>query len=107
LCTKTDGNREKPYRPPRPTQLRPRPTERQDNTPHQTCFPKPVPFEISWSQGLQNPDGSFARSVVPAKSYDAGSHSTYLVSASRKGGESLTLWRVNIKKTLLFPGFAG
>jgi len=83
------------------------PKSRVYNIPHQTCFPKPVPFEISWSQGLQNPDGSFARSVVPAKSYDTGSHSTYLVSASRKGGNSLTLWRVNTKKSLLFPGFAG
>jgi hypothetical protein len=83
------------------------PKSRIYNIPHQTCFPKPVPFEISWSQGLQNPDGSFARSVVPAKSYDTASHSTYLVSASRKGGNSLTLWRVNTKKSLLFPGFAG
>lgn len=83
------------------------PKNRIYNIPHQICFPKPVPFQDWWSDGLKNPDGSYARGVVPAKSYDTGSSVTYLVSALPGGGNSLTLWTVDTQKLLLFPGFPG
>jgi hypothetical protein len=83
------------------------PKSRFYNTPHQICSPRPTPFQVWWSDGLKNPDGSYARSVVSAKSYDAGSSVTYLVGASPNGGNSLTLWTVDTQQLTLSPGFAG
>jgi hypothetical protein len=48
--------------------------------------------------GLKNADGSYASWVVPAKSYDANSSVTYLLSSSPNGGNGLTLWSVDTKK---------
>jgi hypothetical protein len=73
------------------------------NVPYQDCNGRSPTVSFIQS-GLQNADGSAAYAVIPAKSYNASSSVTYLVSASYNGGNALTLWTLDSRQPSLSPG---
>lgn len=64
------------------------------NVPLHSCpVLNPRPSYVAW--GFTLPGGSLAPHVVPAKSYDPSSSTSYLLSAPAGGGNQLALWTLD------------